>query len=153
MTSPSTMSWACTPAPTSSSFADYLTRELHARDEGGDVLSTGTRRVGCWPARSDRRARGREDGRLRRGQAAGQGIGASLDGRKLIVGIDRLDYSKGIIERLRAFEQLVRDDGKHRRSATLLQISAHRARRCRSTEHAALDRAAGRAHQRPLRRA
>jgi trehalose 6-phosphate synthase len=51
-------------------------------------------------------------------------LGASLDGRKLIVGIDRLDYSKGIIERLRAFEQLVRDDGKHRRSATLLQISA-----------------------------
>ena len=28
---------------------DYLTRELHARDEGGDVLSTGTRRVRLLP--------------------------------------------------------------------------------------------------------
>ena len=104
---------------------DYLTRELHARDEGGDVLSTGTRRVRllACPIGIDVREVEKMAASAEAKRQA-KALGASLDGRKLIVGIDRLDYSKGIIERLRAFEQLVRDDGKHRRSATLLQISA-----------------------------
>lgn len=42
----------------------------------------------------------------------------------LIVGVDRLDYSKGIPERLRAFEALLRDYPEHHGQVSFLQISA-----------------------------
>ncbi|SNB60785.1 trehalose 6-phosphate synthase [Arboricoccus pini] len=42
----------------------------------------------------------------------------------LVVGVDRLDYSKGIPERLRAFETLLRDYPEHHGQVSFLQISA-----------------------------
>ena len=48
----------------------------------------------------------------------------SLLGRKLIIGVDRLDYSKGIPERLRAYETLLQNYPEQRRQVTLVQISA-----------------------------
>ena len=44
--------------------------------------------------------------------------------RKLIIGVDRLDYSKGIPERLRAYETLLQNYPEQRRQVTLVQISA-----------------------------
>jgi len=48
---------------------------------------------------------------------------ADLHGRKQIVGVDRLDYSKGILERLRAFERLLNDYPEHRGRVNLLQVA------------------------------
>jgi trehalose 6-phosphate synthase len=47
----------------------------------------------------------------------------SLSGRSLILGVDRLDYSKGIAHRIRGFAQLLRRFPQHRNEVTLLQIA------------------------------
>jgi trehalose 6-phosphate synthase len=47
----------------------------------------------------------------------------SLAGRHLIIGVDRLDYSKGIPQRFAAFAQLLSDRPEHRSHATLMQIA------------------------------
>jgi trehalose 6-phosphate synthase len=44
--------------------------------------------------------------------------------RRLLVGVDRLDYSKGLPHRLRAFRELLRKYPDNSRSATLIQIAA-----------------------------
>jgi trehalose 6-phosphate synthase len=49
---------------------------------------------------------------------------ATLHGRQPIIGVDRLDYSKGIPERLRAFELLLREHESLRGQVVLIQISA-----------------------------
>ena len=49
-----------------------------------------------------------------------QGIGD----RKLVIGVDRLDYSKGLPNRMRAFERLLADYPGNRGRVTLLQIAA-----------------------------
>jgi trehalose 6-phosphate synthase len=55
---------------------------------------------------------------------ASQRLSRSLLGRKLIIGVDRLDYSKGIIERLRAYETLLQNFPKQRGQVTFVQVSA-----------------------------
>ena len=44
--------------------------------------------------------------------------------RRLLMGIDRLDYSKGIPQRVRAFRELLANYPENRRSATLIQIAS-----------------------------
>jgi trehalose 6-phosphate synthase len=44
--------------------------------------------------------------------------------RKLLVGVDRLDYSKGLPQRLRAFRELLAKYPETRGSATLIQIAS-----------------------------
>src|SRR6476661_3075587 len=44
--------------------------------------------------------------------------------RKLLVGVDRLDYSKGLPQRLRAFRELLAKYPDTHRSATLIQIAS-----------------------------
>lgn len=51
---------------------------------------------------------------------------ADADGdawRKLIVGVDRMDYSKGLLERFRGFERLLEDYPENRGSAQFLQVA------------------------------
>ncbi len=43
--------------------------------------------------------------------------------RQLLVGVDRLDYSKGLPQRLRAFQRLLADYPENRQSATLIQVA------------------------------
>lgn len=47
----------------------------------------------------------------------------SLLGRKLIIGVDRLDYSKGLVERFKAYEHFLDAYGAHRGRITYLQIA------------------------------
>jgi trehalose 6-phosphate synthase len=44
--------------------------------------------------------------------------------RKLLVGVDRLDYSKGLPQRMRAFRELLRKYPETHNSATLIQIAS-----------------------------
>ena len=48
---------------------------------------------------------------------------ASLLGRKLIIGVDRLDYSKGLTERFASFEQFLETFPDNRGRVTFLQIA------------------------------
>ena len=47
----------------------------------------------------------------------------SLDGKALIIGVDRLDYSKGITQRIDAFETFLTRHQDSQRKVTLLQIT------------------------------
>lgn len=47
----------------------------------------------------------------------------SLDGKQLIIGVDRLDYSKGITQRIDAFESFLTRHADSQRKVTLLQIT------------------------------
>lgn len=47
----------------------------------------------------------------------------SLDGKSLIIGVDRLDYSKGITQRIDAFEKFLLRHPENQRAVTLLQIT------------------------------
>jgi trehalose 6-phosphate synthase len=53
----------------------------------------------------------------------GQRLHDSLAGRALILGVDRLDYSKGIPQRFRGFAQLLKRFPEHRNRVTLLQVA------------------------------
>ena len=48
----------------------------------------------------------------------------SLVGRKLIIGADRLDYSKGLPERFRAYSELLARYPQHRQKVSYLQVAA-----------------------------
>jgi trehalose 6-phosphate synthase len=52
-----------------------------------------------------------------------QRLTASLLGRKLIIGVDRLDYSKGLTERFAAFEQFLETFPDNQGKVTFLQIA------------------------------
>jgi trehalose 6-phosphate synthase len=47
----------------------------------------------------------------------------SMVGRALVLGVDRLDYSKGLPHRLQGFARLLARFPRHRRRVTLLQVS------------------------------
>jgi len=48
----------------------------------------------------------------------------SLGGRALAIGVDRLDYSKGLVNRFEAFGRLLAKYPEHRREVSFLQIAA-----------------------------
>ena len=50
-------------------------------------------------------------------------LSASLDDRALILGVDRLDYTKGLPQRFRGYAQLLAEHPEHRNHSTLLQVA------------------------------
>ena len=77
---------------------------------------------------------------------------ASLQGRKLMIGVDRLDYSKGLIERFAAYQQFSRDlPGESRQDHLHADRAAGRDGRARLRGDPPDARAVGRPHQRPFR--
>ncbi|MBI1186693.1 MAG: alpha,alpha-trehalose-phosphate synthase (UDP-forming) [Alphaproteobacteria bacterium] len=79
-------------------------------------------RLGVFPIGID----AREFGDAARSDAARgtfERMRASLAGRKMILGVDRLDYSKGLEERFNGYEQYLLDNEEHRQKVFLLQIA------------------------------
>jgi trehalose 6-phosphate synthase len=105
-----------------SNFCGYLERELRLSvDSSGFVGATGTR-LGTFPIGIDvdsfvessiKAAAQPETARLR----------ASLQTGTLAIGVDRIDYSKGLRNRLRAFDQLFQTHPGMKRKISLLQIA------------------------------
>ena len=50
-------------------------------------------------------------------------FGAGLRGRRCVIGVDRLDYSKGLVERFRAYERFLLAYPQHMNKVTLIQIA------------------------------
>ncbi|KAF7384857.1 hypothetical protein HZH66_011943 [Vespula vulgaris] len=46
-----------------------------------------------------------------------------LTNQKIVLGVDRLDYTKGLVHRLKAFEMLLERHPEHREQVTMLQIA------------------------------
>src|SRR5206468_12514988 len=51
-------------------------------------------------------------------------LGRSLRGRRLILGVDRLDYTKGIPEKILGFEKFMVEHQAWRKRAVLVQIAS-----------------------------
>ncbi len=56
--------------------------------------------------------------------ARAQRLGQALCGRQLVISADRLDYTKGLLERLYAYEALLDQSHDHRGACTLVQVTA-----------------------------
>lgn len=106
------------------SFADYLVRDVGARvDEQGHVQAFGrvslarAYPIGVYPDAIAKAAQAYSNRRLI------VDLRESMKRRSLVVSVDRLDYSKGIPERFRAFERLLQNSpGLHGR-VSFLQIA------------------------------
>jgi trehalose 6-phosphate synthase len=104
-------------------FKDYVKDELGLAIAGDTVVSqNGRSRLATFPiginvddfaARAARSAARPEVARLRQ----------SLQNTKLVLGVDRLDYSKGIANRIRAFDRLLQVEPGLKRQISLLQIA------------------------------
>jgi trehalose 6-phosphate synthase len=105
------------------SFEDYLQFELRLVVTDGAVASQyGLTRLATFPigidveefaSRATRAIARPEISRLR----------ASLQGAKLALGVDRLDYSKGLSNRIRAFERMFELEPSLKRAVSLLQVA------------------------------
>jgi trehalose 6-phosphate synthase len=105
-------------------FADYVEREVDGWMSGdGAAHAFGARvRVGSFPISIDT-----EPVALQAARAAGtkqaERLRESLSGRKLVIGVDRLDYTKGLPQRFLAIERLLDSRPYHRRAIVVLQIA------------------------------
>src|SRR6476469_2982743 len=104
-------------------FSRYLTREcgLHSRDFNF-VTADRTVSVGAFPVGIETAAFADLAQKSMRLPFVKRVV-KSLGGRALISGVDRLDYSKGIAERLSAFERFLQRQVEWRGKVTYLQIA------------------------------
>ena len=105
-------------------FADYVEREAGGWmcDDGMAHAYLTQVQAGCFPIGVDARAvAAHADRAARTGQATR--LRDSLSGRQLVIGVDRLDYSKGLIRRFAAVERLLDTRPQHRRAVVVLQIA------------------------------
>jgi len=105
-------------------FRHYIVNEAGgAMSRTGSVEAFGRRfQAGTYPvgidtaaiaAYAEKAAQSRSARRLR----------DSVNGRELIIGVDRLDYTKGLVQRIEAFSHLLYAYPENRREVALLQIS------------------------------
>jgi trehalose 6-phosphate synthase len=105
-------------------FARYLETECRYNGSRETGYDTGERRVrtGVFPVGVEVDAFNRLARRSLRSTFA-KDVLTSLSGRAMIMGVDRLDYSKGIGLRLEAFERFLTDNPEWRNNVTYLQIT------------------------------
>ena len=104
-------------------FIDYLHFELGLTADDGTVASEwGLTQLATFPigidvdefaARATKAMARPEVSRLR----------ASVQGAKLVLGVDRLDYSKGLANRMRAFDRMLEVEPSLKRAVSLLQVA------------------------------
>lgn len=107
-----------------SAFCDYIRQEIGGLiGEDGLVRAYGrTLKTGVFPIGIDVDTVTRF-GQLGADSRSTERLKTSLGGRDLIIGVDRLDYSKGLIQRLQAFEHLLAAYPANRGHVVLLQIA------------------------------
>ncbi|CAJ6545278.1 alpha,alpha-trehalose-phosphate synthase [Burkholderia pseudomallei] len=86
-------------------------------DAFGRTLRAAAYPIGVYPDEIAALAMAGENGR------AVKSLAASLRGRQLVMSVDRLDYSKGLVERFRAFEKLLEHETSFRNHVSFLQIA------------------------------
>ena len=79
-------------------------------------------RAGCYPIGIDPDAFAAE-ARAAAAGPEGERLRSSLGDRALILGVDRLDYSKGLPHRFRGYAKLLKRFPEHRNRVTLLQVA------------------------------
>ena len=105
-------------------FRDYMRFEADGRIEpDGRILAYGRSALaGAFPIGIDAEefaGLARKAGESQRADR----LRRSLTGRELIIGVDRLDYSKGLVERFCAFERFLELFPERRTHVTLMQVA------------------------------
>ncbi|HZY17067.1 MAG TPA: alpha,alpha-trehalose-phosphate synthase (UDP-forming) [Ramlibacter sp.] len=106
-------------------FCRYIEAEAHAQNlgEGRWRVFNRTVHAGAFPIGIDvKEFQALTDGEEAREMY--QRMKREYSRRKLLVGVDRLDYSKGLPQRMRAFRELLAKHPETRKSATLIQIAS-----------------------------
>jgi trehalose 6-phosphate synthase len=106
------------------SFYDYIRYEAHGTVSGDNmVLAYGrTLKAAAYPIGID------TENVVRMAETAMRSntllrLRSSIGARSLLIGVDWLDYSKGLIERFEAFGRLLRNYPQNRNRATFLQVA------------------------------
>jgi len=101
---------------------EYVWGPAAVREEG--FVEVGGRRVrtGVFPIGVDVEAI-RAEADEASGTEAVRRMVRSVEGRKLVIGVDRLDYSKGMVERFTAFNRFLAENPDSHGRVTLLQIA------------------------------
>jgi trehalose 6-phosphate synthase len=116
-------------------------RVFEAADRRTTVRAAGRQTlIGSFPVGIEPRTFGRLARRNMRSPLVKELVD-SLGDRALIIGVDRLDYSKGIIQRLQAFDQFLAGNPDWVGKVTYLQITPRN--RSEIPEYAELERTAG----------
>lgn len=105
-------------------FRRYLVENANATDLDGDrlrafdrTLQAATFSIGIDPDDIVRQAEGDE------GRAAAARLGGLIESRALVIGVDRMDYSKGLPQRMEAFGRMLDDHEDLRGRVSFLQIA------------------------------
>ena len=110
--------------PDRQAFIDYALREAGGAQLDADRLSVFDRmvRTGVYPigVHVDAVRREAEDPANRPHATR---LHDDLHGRKLVISVDRLDYSKGLRRRFNAFEHFLAEFGKHHGQVVFMQIA------------------------------
>ena len=116
-------------------FLETVDRALECRiDRERFAVTRGGRRPASGRSRSASIPTGRRVPRRRLGSASGGAAGsASAGDRPLLVGVDRVDYTKGIPERLRAVDRLLRKHPELKGTFHFVQVGHRAGRTCRRT--------------------
>ncbi|MFT0893021.1 alpha,alpha-trehalose-phosphate synthase (UDP-forming) [Pseudochelatococcus sp. G4_1912] len=125
-------------------FGDYLLSECKAftRDHKHFVIGSRSLQVGVYPVGINRNEFARAAARASSSKFVSD-VEESLSGRAMLIGVDRLDYSKGLTHRLDAFERMLEGHPGWRDKVTFLQITPKS--RGDIPEYAAMQRALGEA--------
>ena len=103
-------------------FGDYCVRYLQAHRAGHVLTHKGRQvRLGAYPIGIDPDSVAQMSRANRSRQVAA--LKSGLSDRKLIISVDRLDYSKGLVERFNAFERLLELGPGHRSTVSFVQIA------------------------------
>ena len=103
-------------------FAHYLVSQGATQTRTGYEFEGQKVRLGAFPVSIETKAY------MRLARNAGRSamvslVRESLSGNRLVLGVDRLDYSKGIPDRIKAFERLLENNPEWRGRVTLLQVT------------------------------
>jgi trehalose 6-phosphate synthase len=104
-------------------FADYLREELGLVVENGLVTSRhGVSRLAAFPIGIDVEGFATQAAKATTHPEVSR-LRLSLRGEKLAIGVDRVDYSKGLVNRINAFDRLLTSNPSLKRAVSLLQIA------------------------------
>ena len=105
-------------------FRDYVEREAGGWiGDDGTMHAYGTSvRAASFPISIDTRVVTARAARAMSTRQAAR-LRDSLSDRRLVIGVDRLDYTKGLVHRVDAVERLLEDKPEYRRSIVVLQIA------------------------------
>ena len=105
-------------------FARYLENENHLKPLRDDTYAVGNRvvQIGVFPVGIETEAFARLARRAIESEFVREVLD-SLSGRAMVIGVDRLDYSKGLPERMHAFERFLNNFPDLRGKVTYLQIT------------------------------